>query len=944
MVVLRSILTGLFCCCLCAAEAQSPLPLSRTTWCDPSPPSGWTDANGNNTDRCYNTGFACSGNEMGRLDQDGEYYLVAFSDGPDQLTFSLKNASMGGSSALQLAASADNNSWIVLDQYGTCSGCTPIGNCQPVTLDLEPEMRYVRWLYSKDIGNVGLDDVLITNGVLSPETGFALPGSATPEGHVGEHDHAIGIVMLSPPSGPVEIQVSDFLTGSATPDVDYSFLPVVLTFETGGNYPDTQYVTLTIQGDGLVEGDEIVDLHLDLLSGSADIILSDHTATILDDDVSSAWFRTITNGDWSDPGVWEVSPDQGLSWSNAGTSPVWDNSEQVTVLHVIVLDQDIVIDDLVIEAGASLEIPSTTRLEIASAGPLPQCRVEGTLIDHGMGGTNGLRFQSGARWLMGNTATWIKTGNSAASEYRDNYMVSPGSPQLPPGSVVIYRYVGNTLSVSSSNWSYGQLIFESMAGHYDFNGLTSRINEFGTLTIQQVLDIGGEGTGTVTVQNQKQNLLLQGDLVVRAGCVLSNEAYNGNTPHGLLIESTGSGMQLEGILQHTHGNGEVRFGLPATIEGEADHFRTTHLTIGAEALFLLHAVVTNMLEFEGGDNVITGGTSEIRLQTTVPASILNFGPDAYIEGRLRRDLLSGTNGYDFPVGNAAHYAHFKLDITTTDAPNLLGYFDPLGPAPGVASCTNPPPGIPAGEYDYFLYCGGWNLEPESGTNHDVQITVIPVLAMAPWYALALDGVYDPCPTGLTRWLDDLDRIDLYGADQPLPVTWVDFQVVPVDDGVRLMWSTVQETENSYFSAEHSTDGLAFDMLGRMAPGTSSSGIQHYLFDHYSPEKGLNYYRIRQEDLDGSFSYSPIRVIRIDGNEPDWKVTGPGPDGQVMITPLHANPGIAKLEVVDLVGRIWLTMPLGNPASFSMAEWPPGRYFLTLYDADTSTAFPLFLHP
>ncbi|MBK7345090.1 MAG: hypothetical protein IPJ06_19535 [Saprospiraceae bacterium] len=151
---------------------------------------------------------------------------------------------------------------------------------------------------------------------------------------------------------------------------------------------------------------------------------------------------------------------------------------------------------------------------------------------------------------------------------------------------------------------------------------------------------------------------------------------------------------------------------PATIEGEADHFRTTHLTIGAEALFLLHAVVTNMLEFEGGDNVITGGTSEIRLQTTVPASILNFGPDAYIEGRLRRDLLSGTNGYDFPVGNAAHYAHFKLDITTTDAPNLLGYFDPLGPArvlPPVRILHQV--SLPV---NMTISCtvGGWNLEPE----------------------------------------------------------------------------------------------------------------------------------------------------------------------------------------------------------------------------------------
>ncbi|MBK7345089.1 MAG: hypothetical protein IPJ06_19530 [Saprospiraceae bacterium] len=109
----------------------------------------------------------------------------------------------------------------------------------------------------------------------------------------------------------------------------------------------------------------------------------------------------------------------------------------------------------------------------------------------------------------------------------------------------------------------------------------------------------------------------------------------------------------------------------------------------------------------------------------------------------------------------------------------------------------------------------------------------------------------------------------------MPVTWVDFRVVPVDDGVRLMWSTVQETENSYFSAEHSTDGLAFDMLGRMAPGTLILWHPALSVRPLFPGKGLNYYRIRQEDLDGSFSYSPIRVIRIDGNEPDWKVTGPG---------------------------------------------------------------------
>lgn len=881
---------------------------------------------------------------MGRLDVDGEYYLVAFSDLPDQLTFSLKNASMGGASSLDLAVSPDNSSWTILDQYGPCGGCTPISNCLPVTLELDQDIRYVRWLFNKDIGNVGLDDVLITSGVLTPEVGFVQATSATTEGHVGEHDFPVGIVMVSPPSGQVDIQVSDNSSGSATPDDDYSYQTTTLSFTPGGSFPDTQWVYVTIYGDGFIESDETIDLHLDILSGSAELVLDDHTVTILDDDVSTAWFRTAADGNWTDLAIWEVSADQGVSWSNAGISPVWDNSEQVSVLHVVVVDQEIIIDDLVIHPGATLTIPAIIRLEVSPVGPSPQFVVDGTLIDHGAGGVNGLRFQTGARWLMGDAGTWIKTGNSASSEYRDHYLNSPGAPMLPPGSTVVYRYVGNTLSVSSSDWHYGQLVFESMAGHYAFNGLTSRINEFGTLTVQQLLDIGGAGTGTVTVHNQKQGLYLQGDLVVRANCVLTNEAYNGNTPHGLLLESTGAGMQLDGTLQHTFGSGEVRFGQPAVVEGNDDYFRTTRLTIGAEVIFLLHAVVTTTLSFEGGDNVITGGLSEIRLPTTVPASILNFGPDAYVEGRLRRGLLSSTNGYDFPVGNATHYAPFRLDISATDAENVLGYFDPAGSAPGPSSCTNPPPGVPAGEYNYMLYSGGWSLVPDGGITHELQVTVVPVLAIAPWYTIALDNQYDPCPTGLTRMINDLERIDLYGADQPLPVTWVDFRVVPFGDGVRLSWSTAQEKDNQYFTAEHSTDGIAFDGIGRMAAGGFQAGIQSYVFDHLTPSAGLNYYRIRQEDSDGTSGYSPINVIDIHTKETVWKVAGPGLNGQILLTSSGEKPGMVVLQAIDLMGRTWLTTSFEREASIPTTEWPPGRYFLMLFHSAEMNVFPVFITP
>ena len=64
----------------------------------------------------------------------------------------------------------------------------------------------------------------------------------------------------------------------------------------------------------------------------------------------------------------------------------------------------------------------------------------------------------------------------------------------------------------------------------------------------------------------------------------------------------------------------------------------------------------------------------------------------------------------------------------------------------------------------------------------MTLTVTPALATAPWYTIAVDGIFDPCPSGLSRDITTFGTIDLYGADQPLPVTWVDFQAVTHQKG------------------------------------------------------------------------------------------------------------------------------------------------------------------
>ena len=80
----------------------------------------------------------------------------------------------------------------------------------------------------------------------------------------------------------------------------------------------------------------------------------------------------------------------------------------------------------------------------------------------------------------------------------------------------------------------------------------------------------------------------------------------------------------------------------------------------------------------------------------------------------------------------------------------------------------------------------------------------------------------------------------------------------------MIWKTIEEIDNRYFTVEHSQDGISFAGLGRMASGKSGAGVQTYVFDHLTPGPGWNYYRIRQEDVDGTFDYSPVRVIWNEG--------------------------------------------------------------------------------
>jgi hypothetical protein len=102
------------------------------------------------------------------------------------------------------------------------------------------------------------------------------------------------------------------------------------------------------------------------------------------------------------------------------------------------------------------------------------------------------------------------------------------------------------------------------------------------------------------------------------------------------------------------------------------------------------------------------------------------------------------------------------------------------------------------------------------------------------------------------------------ATGPLPVQLVDFTAQVQGTGVNLAWRTASEAGSDRFDIERSLDGAAFTKLGMVAAQGTTSQAHAYAFRDVQLPNGAAtlYYRLRQVDLDGTYTFSPVRVVQV----------------------------------------------------------------------------------
>ena len=94
----------------------------------------------------------------------------------------------------------------------------------------------------------------------------------------------------------------------------------------------------------------------------------------------------------------------------------------------------------------------------------------------------------------------------------------------------------------------------------------------------------------------------------------------------------------------------------------------------------------------------------------------------------------------------------------------------------------------------------------------------------------------------------------------LPVKFISFYAAKTGSVVELTWSTAEEINNSHFNVQRSTDGSTWKDIAVVMAVSKPAPINKYAYSDKSNNSGTVYYRLKQVDKDGRYTYSTIKTI------------------------------------------------------------------------------------
>ena len=193
---------------------------------------------------------------------------------------------------------------------------------------------------------------------------------------------------------------------------------------------------------------------------------------------------------------------------------------------------------------------------------------------------------------------------------------------------------------------------------------------------------------------------------------------------------------------------------------------------------------------------------------------------------------------------------------------------------------------------------GDESEPPSG---DAWVEAISVSHsdLNKYYVMLIDNYTSDNTSYTFHW--DLSGVTLNCAIM-LPIELLSFTGKVAPDRNELHWVTATELNNSHFDIERSSDIQNFESIGSVTGAGTSASQNSYIFNDPSRPFGTSYYRLKQTDFNGEYSYSDIISLTHD-SELDLIAVFPNPGkGRFTCELRAAKEMMIELTAFDLQGR------------------------------------------
>jgi len=365
-------------------------------------------------------------------------------------------------------------------------------------------------------------------------------------------------------------------------------------------------------------------------------------------------------------------------------------------------------------------------------------------------------------------------------------------------------------------------------------------------------------------------LVVQGDII--------NKSSNANAFH------------IEGMLKLS-GNWQDSSAIPSTVWGttgkiilsgstvqtiggaKPNEFYDLEVNNSAGVILDTILIVNHNLDLSDGI-VYSSADKEVRMQSG--SSVSGGSDQSFVDGPM---IKTGSTDFVFPVGDKGRIQQIAiLDLQSSET-FTAEYI--RGTPPQNTNFAGNLVRVSSVEYWHLTPANGsptinmalyWNNGDSSGITNPQTLLIAHQKSNGQWEDIPYISGTGATSAGSIKG-GPVSTYSLYtlgsnnSNDNPLPIELLSFDAKKGNGFyVNLSWITASEQNNDYFTVERSQFGMLWEEVGVVKGAGNSNSILRYALTDNKPYMGISYYRLKQTDFNGSFTYSDIRVINFENSQ------------------------------------------------------------------------------